>query len=114
LANLKWYGDQAMVEIDTIVDSASREAAQELKNTIISNSNDSYPPSSKPGQYPKKRTGSFVDSLEITENADNISLVSGVLHGLYLQEGTSTMDPRPWLTLAIEEAMPAMQDKYNI
>jgi HK97 gp10 family phage protein len=62
---------------------------------------------SAPGSYPKSRTGRLERSISVvmTKAKTTTALVgTAVLHGRFLELGTSKMQPRPWLMPSLEDA----------
>lgn len=53
---------------------------------------------SQPGQPPNIDIGSLINSIR-WERQGNFTrrIMDGVEHGLWMEEGTSTIDPRPWM-----------------
>ncbi len=68
---------------------------------------------SKPGNYPFRETGDFINGLSTGElasgstagglasSAKAFALSCKVIWGRWLQEGRGRMKPRPWFTLAL-------------
>lgn len=82
-------------------DRAAAQVAKEIEAYIQTKSSRPYPPASKPGQYPRVRTGEFVGTVNVTGSRRGIFVRSPVPHGRFLEEGTVNMDPRPWATKAL-------------
>ena len=59
---------------------------------------------SKPGEYPKKLSSQLIKSVAFSVNKPGLTMQAGsaIPWARYLQEGTSRMAPRPWLTLTWE------------
>ena len=65
-----------------------------------------YPPVSSPGNPPALRTGEGRDSIKIAKFSDGSYdvFVDQPQHMAYLEAGTPTVLPRPWLSVAFEQA----------
>lgn len=61
---------------------------------------------SNPGQYPRSQSGRLRGSVRMELPGDKgraVGMVgSDMLHGLFLEFGTSSMEPRPWLLPSFE------------
>ena len=59
---------------------------------------------SAPGDAPNTDTGKLVQSIAIepTQPAETVSVGTGVEYGEFLEVGTTKMEPRPWLTPAMD------------
>ena len=90
---------RVMLEAGTVV-------AREIEDYIKKQSSKPYPPASRDGNYPHRRTGNFVNTLRVIYDPKDtaIKVISGTAdhHGVYLQgpgmlrDGTS----RPYATKA--------------
>lgn len=74
--------------------------AEEVRKEIIAISSKPYPPASKPGQAPRKRTGNFVAKVRIVRTTNGARLVCWAPYSGFLQHGTKFMRPRPFLDIA--------------
>lgn len=73
---------------------------------------------SRPGEYPAVRTGRLRTSIRVVAQ-ENFSAAGGtsyaglvgtnLLYGVYLELGTAKMGARPWLTMGLFHAQPAIQ-----
>jgi len=72
---------------------------------------------SAPGEFPAVRTAALRTSIRVIAQVHIFSSVGPIargivgthlLYGLYLEEGTPRMARRPWLTMALAAALPAI------
>lgn len=82
--------------------AANLQVAGEIQADIQRKSARLYPPASKPGQYPRMRTGEFNTGVYVSGTANGIRVYSEAPHGVHLQYGTKNMEPRPWATKSLE------------
>lgn len=67
-ATLKWHGEKAKRAYKTEAAERLLAALKELQKLAKEAFGKAYPPASKPGQYPRKRTGNLVRNLIIVPN----------------------------------------------
>lgn len=64
---------------------------------------------SSPGQYPRSQTGRLKASVRMelpTDAGRAVGVVgSNAIHGMFLEFGTSSMEPRPWLLPSFERGI---------
>lgn len=64
---------------------------------------------SAPGQYPKTKTGRLRSSIRMELPGDTgraVGMVgSDALHARFLEQGTASMEPRPWLLPSFERGV---------
>lgn len=63
--------------------------------------NTPFPPASAPNTPPHRRIGQLLSSIDfeiIDDFTARYGVVFGLIYGLFLEEGTSKMAPRPFLT----------------
>lgn len=64
---------------------------------------------SMPGEYPKTKTGRLRSSIRMELPGDTgraVGMVgSDALHARFLEQGTASMEPRPWLLPSFERAV---------
>lgn len=89
---------------------AARDFAEQLQKHIERHSSRPYPPASRPGQYPRVRSGQHLNGVNVTGTEKYITVASTAPHSLYLNEGTRNMSSRPFADKAIE----ALDAKENI
>jgi hypothetical protein len=71
--------------------------------------NDPYPPPSRPGTPPHRRTGLLRNTLQAVVVGHNRIQILGVHYGASLEHGTQHIAPRPFLDPTITQQM----DKWN-
>ena len=69
------------------------QTMQAMTDEISDRISRQYPPPSKPGQYPRRRTGFLADNVEVKRKGRKL-FVRMPAYGKYLQEGTSKMRAR--------------------
>lgn len=101
------------IDVDEIVeasgrawDKAAKQVASEIDEHIYRNlSKRQSPPTSRPGQYPhvgqERGNPHLRDEYTVTGTRQGFKVYARVPHGLYLNEGTPNMAPRPWATKAM-------------
>ena len=77
--------------------------ADKLAKEIISISSEPYPPASRPGKPPHKRSGKFVGGIHVIRTANGALLRFYAKHSKFLIFGTKYMDPRPALQIAAKK-----------
>ena len=70
-----------------------------------------YPPASRPGEIPRKRTGRLQHSVAYTVDRKGMTARVGVsaAHGAYLERGTARMDARPFLLVTARRHIEALR-----
>lgn len=64
-AKLKWHGERAKKGIRTLAAERLLRALKKLQKLAQQEFGTHYPPASKPGQFPRRRTGNLVRSIQI-------------------------------------------------
>lgn len=82
-------------------DKAARQVAGEIEAYMQAKCSRPYPPASKPGQYPKIRSGEHVSGIHVTGTRNGVTVYAEALHSLFLEHGTVNMEPRPWADRAL-------------
>jgi len=113
---MKWFGPQVEAKIRDGTARRVRAAGIHLKNRIRESVGRSQPTRgaglkkvgldpSKPGEYPKKVLGHLRRNIQDEhDSTKRISRVgTNVLYGKFLELGTKTMLPRPWLSNALRD-----------
>jgi hypothetical protein len=67
--------------------------------------------SSAPGQPPMADTGRLANSIKWEQDSKGYVVGTAVDYGLFLEAGTSTMKPRPWLVPAVEAELPKFRER---
>jgi len=80
--------------------SGYKKAAKFLQKDLKVSVSTPYPPASSPGKPPHQRTGKLKNSITVTGTKDGLTIRS-VNYGLFLNEGTGTILPRPWVNKGI-------------
>lgn len=75
---------------------AMAEVAPDIQASIQRRISKPYPPASKPGQAPRLRTGELHDSVTVTFSRGSLK-VRTAEHGVFLENGTVNMQPRPFV-----------------
>lgn len=114
--------------LDKIIEKAARRAFYLLGKDLVKTARDGIirgqhsgekykglrRQSSAPGEYPASQSGELQRSIDFrVEGHDTLEFGSTVQHGAYLQEGTSKMEARPFLTLALEDNMENAQKLFE-
>ena len=87
-------------KIENAVDKALDEIADTAVNNIKKKLDVNYPPSSKPGDPPAKRTGELQESIDRTAVTDHsVTVYTDDPVALYMELGTSKLEPRPFFFL---------------
>ena len=76
------------------------QMADALAKEIKAISSDPYPPASKPGRPPHRRSGRFVGGIHVIRTARGALVRLYAKHSKFLIYGTKHMDPRPALQIA--------------
>lgn len=99
-------GDVAMAGTETaraVVEEVTREVHAEAVRGINEGG------TSLPGQYPRSQTGRLKSSIRMSLPALSgraVGMVgSDALHARFLEHGTASMEPRPWLLPSFEKAV---------
>ena len=73
-----------------------------------------YPPASKPGEPPRRRTGRLVRSLNyrVRRRPLGVSLGADAPYAGFLDEGTRRMKPRPFAMRALRAALRAASRRF--
>ena len=68
MVGLKWYATDVKRAATDAVHARLRNVAEALRDTIRENVSKPYPPASRPGQYPHRRSGDFMRSIHYRSN----------------------------------------------
>lgn len=86
------------------------EMADALKKVVSK----AYPPPSRPGRSPHKRTGNLQESIRVTYNERDQTLnVNMQGYGFYLESGTRRMDRRPFVEPVIHKQRAKWEDRIR-
>jgi len=70
---------------------------------------------SAPGEFPKTDTGDLVSNIIVKNRGKGAEVGSsaGAPHGLFLEYGTSKMEPRPWLLPTFNANLRSIERRLN-
>jgi hypothetical protein len=101
--NLIWRSDRIMGRVNATMIARGRVAAAAGERQVKARIADPFPPASRPGQPPKRRTGalqrSVLGTVRLLTRRIRVTLSAAAPHAIYLQRGTSRMARRPFLGL---------------
>lgn len=92
---LRFYRREVLESVRRAYADATKALAAEMERAIKASVSQSYPPASKPGRLPHKRTGNFLRGIRV-QGGKTLTIRSAMLYGSYLETGTRNMDARPW------------------
>lgn len=106
-ATLKWNGGSAPWVVRSAIADGMERAAANVKRAMRRRLNIPYPPASRPGQSPRRRTGRLRNSIQFWINRKTLEVFIGpdatAPYGFWLEYGTSKMEPRPFMFRALQE-----------
>lgn len=106
--NLEYrQSNEAVLDVvETILASRLDQAAMRLRQRVIENISrpNTDGPVSKAGAFPHKESGTLMSSISV-ETVDRLTrhVITDADHGLFLEMGTGSMAPRPYLTRTLVE-----------
>ena len=119
---VKWYGGTVIPKIKGRVADRLDLAASEVQSTAKRGLDRKQPTvgtglkmrglaPSREGEYPKRVTGHLLGNVYRSLDRPNLVARVGtnVKYGRYLELGTRKMGRRPWLSLALRDAMPEVR-----
>jgi len=119
---VKWYGSTVIPKVKLNVGARLVLAAKAVQNMAKSRMDRGQPTvgtglrmrglkPSLPGKYPKRVTGWLLARVHRTFDEKELVARVGtnVKYGRYLELGTRKMLRRPWLSLALRDAMPQVR-----
>lgn len=102
LSRLREVGEAGLDATRAVV----AEVTREVHSVAVSNIDEGG--TSLPGQYPRSKSGRLKSSIRMELPGDTgraVGMVgSDALHARFLEHGTSSMKPRPWLLPSFERA----------
>ena len=108
-SEIVWFGDEFERELGLTIKKKLKLAAEVTANQVKRNISKGRP-ASKPGDFPHVDTGRLRNSIFWDLQNDTTAIVgTTVEYGLFLEIGTSTMAPRPYLRRTLNE----MKNKIN-
>lgn len=72
-----------------------------------------YPPASKPGDPPHKRTGWLHDTVQVVEDGSGNLKLRALKYGYYLESGTRKMKARPFFKPVILDNRAKWEKRIN-
>ena len=111
-ADLQQWAEALAVGLEAATRAAAADTLAQARHAILSGprSGRAYRlrgrdhRASAPGEPPASITGRLAQSLEVIDDGDALLVASEVDYALYLERGTATMAPRPFLGPAAEAA----------
>lgn len=81
-----------------------QDAAELLDEGLKETLGTPYPPASRPGAAPRRRTGDLqrLSIAKANPGSGTITLSNSAEHAKYLRDGTSRMAPRPWEEITLD------------
>lgn len=79
-------------------------AGRTLVRAIQVKINKSYPPASKPGNPPARRTGRLHSSIGFVVNGLSVIVSAKVPYAAFLEDGTGRMAARPFMAKTLNES----------
>lgn len=97
---LRWHQDRVMSRVRTQTLQRAHVAAAVLEHNVKTRLGTPYPPASRPGQPPHRRTGALQRSVHATARMINqfrvrIAVTVAAFYAQFLQRGTRRMARRP-------------------
>jgi hypothetical protein len=107
-AYVRWYGPKVIIKLKDRIGGRVFRVGKFLKARIreeVSRPNFSGKFPSEPGEYPKRVSGDFRESIDDDYDRENIRtrVGSSMILGKWLEFGTDKMEPRPWLSHALQD-----------
>lgn len=111
LSRLKDVADAGLDTVRAVVEEVTRETHE----TAVRNIQPGMP--SKPGGYPTSQSGRLRQSVRMTLPSlagRAVGMVgSDALHAMFLEHGTASMEPRPWLLPSFEQAAEGTESRLK-
>lgn len=117
-ASFKWYGGRAPWVVRSAIADGMERAALNIKRSMKRRINRPYPPASRPGQSPRRRSGTLYRSIQFWINRKTLEMFIGPdassdPYNVYLETGTSKMEPRPYIFRAMKDEMKRTLNTIN-
>lgn len=110
--SVKWYGPKVIDSIKAMAEKRMEAATVVVANRAKQLISTPYPPPSRPGEPPHRRTGRLRASVAREVTWDESTVIgrvgSNVKYAKWLELGTSRMAARPWLRRALIETRNAI------
>ena len=101
--DLRWNQDRVITRARATMMRRGVLAAEALERQVKTRVADPFPPASRPGQPPHRRTGALQRGIQTTArllvNRVRISLTAAAHYARFLQRGTRKMARRPFVGL---------------
>lgn len=103
IARFRWNGGSAPWVVRSAIADGQERAAATVRRTMRRLISIPYPPASRPGQSPRKRTGNLYRSIDVYMNRKTLEVRIGpnekADYGLYLEFGAprANLKPRPYI-----------------
>jgi len=86
--------------------------ASDVMDDLHQKLDNAYPPASKPGEVPRRRSGELQEGIDylITQEGSLIvlTIISSAPHSAYLEFGTDRMSKRPFMLPALQSWTPEL------
>jgi hypothetical protein len=106
-ATLTWHGEQILSGIETISWERLLRAAQFLHQQLQETVGIPYPPASRPGEPPRRRTGKGQRSIVLVPDKATGTIWVGTTRGAQYMMSLDTT--RPWIEITIRKNRAPMQ-----
>jgi hypothetical protein len=95
------FSGDPLGELWEVVIQSGKQIAEEIKEDARTRVSEAYPPASEPGTPPHRRSGNLMEGIysvaAVDDGEKSVSIHCGtdVFYGVFLEQGTERMDPRP-------------------
>ena len=102
---METLAERAPEKIQRHIGRGLLELAARFTETVQASISESSPPPSEPGEPPHLRTGALRRSVQIVKaEPDEVTVEVSAPYGAHLEFGTSRMEPRPFVSPALNAA----------
>lgn len=116
-ARFRWNGGSAPWVVRSAIADGMERAAVNVRRAMRRRINKPWPPASRPGQSPRRRTGNLWRSVTYKINRQTLEIWIGpgeqAPYGLYLEYGTKRMAPRPWMFRGLKDEKKRIVNTMN-
>ena len=111
----KWEGGRAKWAVRSAIADGMEKASLEFVKLVKRKINTPYPPASRPGEPPHRRTGNLRANIDYWINRKELKVMIGPTedaeYGIYLEYGAprANLEPRPFLKPSMDEMAPRVQ-----
>jgi len=115
MAQVRWYEKRIVQATEqkamVWMISSGKEAARRTQRTI----GRLYPPASRPGEPPRKRTGRLQKGVKATWTfkTTTVRVVSEAPYSLFLEKGTRKMSARPFILGSLQSFQVSLKKRIN-